>query len=87
MVLYLIFTLETLLLKTAQNASLVGGRDDAMRCSTPSQSEAIIKPWLTNGGLALQGIDAAGSLPFTLFAENMCAQVQQYNIQSLFWIN
>ena len=46
-VLYLIFTLETLLLKTAQNASLVGGRDDKMLHSQPIRSHywALADQW------------------------------------------
>ena len=44
------------------------------------------------GGLAVQRVDAAGSLPFTLFAENVCAPSPtiQHPISSLdklgFWI-
>ena len=51
-VLYLIFTLEPLLLRTAQNASLVGGRDDERFHSQPIRSHygAFTDQW--EGALA-----------------------------------
>ena len=76
-VLYLIFTLEPLLLRTAQNASLVGGRDDEKFSTQPIRS---LYGAFTDQWLALLNMDAARCLPFTLFAKNVCAKV--HNTQS-----
>ena len=84
-VLYLIFTLEPLLLRTAQNASLVGGRDDEKFHSQPIRSHCGAFTDQYEAGYAEHGCCRLFAL-HTVCKECVCKS-PQYTIQSLLWKN